>query len=304
MSEAAHVPFTETKAPESAERLHRGALGLDRHLRVDDGEHRPGLQLLLRLRADRDRGGPRRAAGHPRRRRRHRAARQHAVAVLPGAAVDRRLHHLRGQDVRRHQRGDHRAGVRGRLHHRDLVGAGHLRRVPVDHAAVLPGQEYPLDHLLRPLHRRRHGHDVPRRGRVHQAGRLLLRLRVAGAAGRVDRRADQERRPPQLRRRSSPATSPTTSAAWPSPSRWPSTCSSAGRTRRRWPRRPPTRGATCPGPCSCRSPSWPSRTCWWPTPRSPASTTTPRRSPPPSSRSSPSPTAWRPGWPSSRTWPG
>src|SRR6516225_10845525 len=28
MSEAAHVPFTETKGPESAERLHRGALGL------------------------------------------------------------------------------------------------------------------------------------------------------------------------------------------------------------------------------------------------------------------------------------
>src|SRR6202142_4163259 len=28
MSEAAPVPFTETKAPESAERLHRGALGL------------------------------------------------------------------------------------------------------------------------------------------------------------------------------------------------------------------------------------------------------------------------------------
>src|SRR5208283_4609307 len=28
MSDAAHVPFSETKAPESAERLHRGALGL------------------------------------------------------------------------------------------------------------------------------------------------------------------------------------------------------------------------------------------------------------------------------------
>src|SRR6202020_707205 len=28
MSEAASVPFSETKAPESAERLHRGALGL------------------------------------------------------------------------------------------------------------------------------------------------------------------------------------------------------------------------------------------------------------------------------------
>src|ERR1700691_87952 len=28
MSEAASIPFTETKAPESADRLHRGALGL------------------------------------------------------------------------------------------------------------------------------------------------------------------------------------------------------------------------------------------------------------------------------------
>ena len=28
MSEAARVPFTETKSPESPERLHRGALGL------------------------------------------------------------------------------------------------------------------------------------------------------------------------------------------------------------------------------------------------------------------------------------
>ena len=35
-----------------------------------------------------------------------------------------------------------------------------------------------------------------------------------------------------------PATSPTASAAWRPPSRWASTCSSAGRTRRRWPRRP------------------------------------------------------------------
>ena len=28
MSEAAHIPFSETKAPESPERLHRGALRL------------------------------------------------------------------------------------------------------------------------------------------------------------------------------------------------------------------------------------------------------------------------------------
>ena len=51
-----------------------------------------------------------------------------------------------------------------------------------------------------------------------------------------------------------PSTSPTASAAWRPPSRWPSTCSSAGRTPRRWPRRRTTRGATCPGPCSCPSP--------------------------------------------------
>ena len=42
----------------------------------------------------------------------------------------------------------------------------------------------------------------------------------------------------------------------------------------------------------------------WPTPRSPASAITSRRSPAPASRSSALPTAWRPGWPSSRTWPG
>ena len=42
---------------------------------------------------------------------------------------------------------------------------------------------------------------------------LLLRLRAAGAARRVGRRADQERRPPQLACRSSPATSSTASAA-------------------------------------------------------------------------------------------
>ena len=254
MSEAPHIPFSESKAPESADRLHRGALGLIDISASTMANIGPAYSFYFGFAGIVIVGRPRLAAGRARRLRRHRAARQHAVAVLPGAPVDRRLHHLRGQDLRRHQRGDHRAAVRRRLHHRDRGCHGHLRRVPVDHAAVLLQREHPLDHLLRRLHRRRHVHDVPRRGRVDQAGRLLLRLRADGAARRVHRRADQERRPPQ--RRAVPAQPPhsTASAAWPSPSRWPSTCSSAGRTRRRWPRRPPTPGATCPGPCSCRSP--------------------------------------------------
>ena len=49
MSEAASVPFSETKAPESADRLHRGALGL-----VDSvlsGNVQRGLDVARRLRA-------------------------------------------------------------------------------------------------------------------------------------------------------------------------------------------------------------------------------------------------------------
>ncbi len=52
--------------------------------------------------------------------------------------------------------------------------------------------------------------------------------------------------------RSSPDTSRTASRGWRPSSRWPSTCSSAGRTRPRWPRRPATRGATCRARCSPR----------------------------------------------------
>jgi hypothetical protein len=68
-----------------------------------------------------------------------------------------------------------------------LCGAGYI--IAISSVLVISGGflsimiqyylhvEHPVDHLLRRLHRRRHVHDVPRRGRVDQAGRLLLRLR-------------------------------------------------------------------------------------------------------------------------------
>ena len=196
MSEAAHVPFTETKAPESAERLHRGALGLVDISASTMANIGPAYSFYFGFAGIVVMAGVAAPLVARRGHHRHRAARQHAVAVLPGPPEHRRLHHVRGQDVRRHQRGDHGAAVRGRVHHRDRVGAGHLGRVPVDDDPVLPEREHPVDHLLRRLHRRRHVDDVPRRGRVDQAGRLLLRLRTAGAARGGGRHADQARRPP------------------------------------------------------------------------------------------------------------
>ena len=106
MSEAARVPFTETKAPESAERLHRGALGLGMARSPADsfdfgfagivalvGVASPLVLVVAII----------------------------AIALLGDALSqfsrahpsDRRLHHLRRQDVRRHQRGDHRAAGAG-----------------------------------------------------------------------------------------------------------------------------------------------------------------------------------------------
>ena len=199
MSEAAHVPFTETKAPESAERLHRGALGLVDISASTMANIGPAYSFYFGF------AGIVIAAGLG-------SPLVLLVAVIAIALLGNTL----SQFSRAHPStggfitfvGKTFGGTsavttalvcRGRLHHRDLVGAGHLRRVPVDHDPVLHWHEHPLDHLLRHLHRRRHVHDVPRRGRVDQAGRLLLRLRTGRAAYRVDRRADQERRPPQRR---------------------------------------------------------------------------------------------------------
>ena len=254
MSEAASVPFSETKAPESADRLHRGALGLVDISASTMANIGPAYSFFfgigfLVLTAGIAAPLTIIVAGI-------------AIALLGNTLaqfsraqpVDRRVHHLRRQDLRRHQRGDHGAAVRGRLHHRDLVGAGHLRRVPVDHAELLLRVEHPVGHPVGHPGRGRRGDDDPRRGRLDQAGRVVLRLRDAGAGRRLGRRADQERRPPELRAVRAQPHHQRLQRPGRRASRWRSTCSSAGRTRRRWPRRPATPGATCRGRCSCPSP--------------------------------------------------
>ena len=87
MSEAAHhIPFSETKAPESAERLHRGALGLVDISASTIANIGPCYSFYFGFAGIVITAGLRLAARRARRRRRHRTARQHAVAVLPGAS--------------------------------------------------------------------------------------------------------------------------------------------------------------------------------------------------------------------------
>ena len=76
---------------------------------------------------------------------------------------------------------------------------------------------------------------------------MLILIIVSIAAHHQERRPpepDAVRAEPHLRRAQGPRGRA---------SRWRSTPSSAGRTPRRWPRRPTTRGATCRAPSSCRS---------------------------------------------------
>ena len=199
MSEAAHVPFTETKAPESAERLHRGALGLIDISASTMANIGPaysfyfGFGLLVIT------------AGI--------AAPLIIVAAIIAIAL---LGNTLSQFSRAHPSTGGFITFVGKTFGGTsavttalLCGAGYI--IAISSVLVISGgflsimlQYYfnvsiPWIIFSRRLHRRRHGHDVPRRGRVDQAGRLLLRLRADGAARRVDRRADQERRPPQHR---------------------------------------------------------------------------------------------------------
>ncbi len=169
------------------------------HLGSNDGQHRPGDELLLRLRADRHDGRPGFAADHRGRCRGHRPAREHAGAVLPRPSVHRRLHHLRRQDVRRCKRGSHRPDRRGRLHHRDGRGNRHLGRLPVHYPQPLPALEHPVGNPHADPHRPRGPDDDPRHRRVHQARGPVLRLRDGGARSRLGRGAHQERRSPVAR---------------------------------------------------------------------------------------------------------
>ena len=169
------------------------------HLGRHHGQHRPGDELLLRVRVPRHHRGGRLATDDRGGRHRDRPARQHAGPVLPGAAVDRRLHHVRRQVLRWHQRGHHRLTLRGRLHHRDVVGHRDLRRLPVHHPAALRARGHPVGLPDRDPHRAGRADDDPRRGAVHQDRRVLLRVRDAGARRRLGRVPDQERRPPVRR---------------------------------------------------------------------------------------------------------
>ena len=252
MSEAASVPFSETKAPESPERLHRGALGLVDISASTMANIGPAYSFYFSA------GFLFLTAGIA----------APLTIIVAGVAIAL-LGNTLSQFSRAHPSTGGFISFVGKtfggtsavttallcgagLHHRDLLGARHLRRLPVDGAAVLLQRGHPVGLLLGGLHRRRDGHDVPRRGRVHQAGRAVLRLRDAGARRGVRRRAHQERRAPVRRCRSSPATSPTASAVWRPGSPSPSTCSSAGRTPPRWRRKPTTPGVTCRGRCTCR----------------------------------------------------
>src|SRR5260370_1888070 len=128
MSEAAPVPFTETKAPESAERLHRGALSLIDISASTMANIGPAYSFYFGFGFLVFTAGVASpltiiAAGGG-----GRTARQHAVRVLPRPAVHGRVHLRRGQDLRRDPRGGHAAALRRRVHHPDLVRARELRR--------------------------------------------------------------------------------------------------------------------------------------------------------------------------------
>ena len=249
----ASTPFSETKAPESAERLHRGALSLVDISASTMANIGPAYSFffgfgLIVITAGI--GAPLTivAAGG-----RHRAARQHAVPVFPGPALDRGVHHLRRQEFRRDERGDDRLVVRGGVHHRDFVGAGRVGLVPGLHALVLPGLEHPVDHPVDRCSPRGRGDDAPRGRRVRPSSRAFSSVSRCWSWSSSPSCCWSRTAATCPPRRSSRTTSPTASPAWRPASRWPSTCSSAGRTRPRWPRKPVTRGATCRGRCSCPS---------------------------------------------------
>jgi len=115
--------YQESKSPalpaNEPERLRSGSLGMV-DIAAATMAHRAGDELLLRVRVpgrDRRRGL---APDDHRRRDRDRPAGQHARPVLPGPALGRWLHHLRGQDVRPDERGHHRPAGRAGLHHRHV----------------------------------------------------------------------------------------------------------------------------------------------------------------------------------------
>ena len=174
MSEAAPVPFTESKAPESAERLHRGALRLIDISASTMANIGPAYSFyfsfgLIVLTA---------GIAAP-------------LTIIAAAVAIALLANTLSQFSRAHPSTGGFITFVGKTFGGTsavttalLCGAGYiiaissvlvdLRRVPVDHAAVLLRLECPVDHLLGAAHRGRHGDDVPRRRRVDQAGRFFF----------------------------------------------------------------------------------------------------------------------------------
>ena len=196
MSEAASVPFSETKAPESPDRLNRGALRLVDISASTMANIGPAYSFyfgagFLFLTA---------GIAAP------------LTIIVAGIAIA-----LLGNTLSQFSRAHPSTGgfisyvgktfggtsaVTTAL----LCGAGYI--IAISSVLAICGGylsmvlqyyfnvEHAVGHLLGDLHRRRDVHDVPRRGRVHQAGRAVLRLRDAGADRGVGRRAHQERRAP------------------------------------------------------------------------------------------------------------
>ena len=200
MSEAApHVPFTETKAPESPERLHRGALGLVDIAASTMANIGPAYSFMFGF------GLLVITAGI--------AAPLTIVAAIIAIAL---LGNTLSQFSRAHPSTGGFITFVGKTFGGTsavttalLAGAGYI--VAISSVLVIAGGFFQI--LLQyyfnvsipwiifsvAVHRGRHGDDVPWRGRVDQAGRLLLRLRAAGAARGGHRHAGQQRRPPHLR---------------------------------------------------------------------------------------------------------
>ena len=137
MSEAARIPFSETKAPESPERLHRGALRLIDISASTMANIGPAISFYFGF------GFLVVTAG----------VASPLTIIVAGVAIAllgntlsqfSRAHPSTGgfitfvgKTLRRHQRGDHGAARRPRLHHRHGLGLAMVRRLPADHAAAL-----------------------------------------------------------------------------------------------------------------------------------------------------------------------
>ena len=199
MSEAASVPFSETKAPESADRLHRGALSLVDISASTMANIGPAYSFFFGF------GFLVFTAGV--------AAPLTIIAAVIAIAL---LGNTLAQFSRAHPSTGGFISFIGKTFGGTsavttalLCGIGYIIAI----SSVLAisggflsivlkyyfGWNIPWGILSVHPDRGRDGDDGPRRGRVDQAGGPVLRLRDAGPDRGLDRAADQERRAPEPR---------------------------------------------------------------------------------------------------------